>query len=74
MRYTPRAERLLRHAERGAREHGHDYVGTEHVLLGLLAEPAGIAGQVLAGLDVADEAAALTEEWMTPPGSTRPST
>lgn len=68
MHYTPRSESVLRHAERIAREHGHDYVGTEHLLLGLLAEPDGIAGQVLARLAVLDDAASLTEAWMAQPG------
>ena len=64
MRYTPRSERVLSHAKRIAREHGHDYVGTEHLLLALLAEPDGIAGQVLARLGVAEEVAAQTEQIM----------
>ena len=41
MKYTPRSERVLQHAEHIAEEHGHDYVGTEHLLLELLDEPAG---------------------------------
>jgi ATP-dependent Clp protease ATP-binding subunit ClpC len=64
MKYTPRSERVLRHAERIAAEHGHNYVGTEHLLLGLLAEPEGIAGQVLTRIGVADGAAQMTEEVM----------
>jgi ATP-dependent Clp protease ATP-binding subunit ClpC len=73
MHYTPRTERVLRHAERIARELGHDYIGTEHLLLGLLAEPDGVAGQVLAQLEVSDKAAALTKEWMAEPGYSRSS-
>jgi ATP-dependent Clp protease ATP-binding subunit ClpC len=71
MRYTPRSDRVLRHAEQIARAHGHDYVGTEHLLLGLLAEPDGIAGQVLARVGVADRAAQLTEEIMASPTYSR---
>jgi ATP-dependent Clp protease ATP-binding subunit ClpC len=56
---------VLRHAERIAREHGHDFVGTEHLLLGLLAEPDGIAGQVLTKLGVAEQAAADVEAVMS---------
>jgi ATP-dependent Clp protease ATP-binding subunit ClpC len=67
MKYTPRSERVLLHAERIAQEHGHDYIGTEHLLLGLLSEPRGIAGQVLARLGVADDAARETERVMTSP-------
>jgi ATP-dependent Clp protease ATP-binding subunit ClpA len=58
----------LRHAERIAQEHGHDYVGTEHLILGILAEPDGIAGQVLARLGVTADVAARTEEIMSSPG------
>jgi ATP-dependent Clp protease ATP-binding subunit ClpA len=49
---TPRAVRALETARRAARELGHDYVGTEHILLGLGAETEGIAGRVLSRLDV----------------------
>jgi ATP-dependent Clp protease ATP-binding subunit ClpC len=44
---TPRVERALARASRLAREMGHEYVGTEHVLIALLEDEAGIAGQVL---------------------------
>ena len=67
MKYTPRSERVLQHAERIGREHGHDYVGTERLLLGLLAEPDGIAGQVLVRVGTAENAARETEEIMTSP-------
>ena len=65
MDYTPRSESVLRYAEQIARAHGHDYIGTEHLLLGLLAEPDGIAGQVLVRLDAAEQAAEITEEIMS---------
>lgn len=42
--------------------YGHEYIGTEHLLLGLLAEPTGIAGRILIELGVADEAAARVRE------------
>ena len=41
---TPRAKRTLLVAEGLAHEHGHDYLGTEHLMLALLADPAGIGG------------------------------
>jgi ATP-dependent Clp protease ATP-binding subunit ClpC len=44
---TPRVEQTLRAATRLAEARGHLYVGTEHVLLALLDDPDGIAGQVL---------------------------
>lgn len=45
--YTSRAKKVLELAMTEAREARHDYVGTEHVLLGLLREEKGIAAQVL---------------------------
>jgi ATP-dependent Clp protease ATP-binding subunit ClpC len=41
---TPRTRRTLHEAARIAGEWGHAYVGTEHVMLALLADPAGIGG------------------------------
>ena len=41
---TPRAKRTLQEADRIAREWGHTYVGTEHLMLALLADPKGIGG------------------------------
>lgn len=45
--YTSRAKKVLELAMREARDMDHDYVGTEHLLLGLLAEERGIAAQIL---------------------------
>ncbi len=45
--YTSRAKRVLELSMTEARELSHGYVGTEHLLLGLLAEEKGIAAQVL---------------------------
>jgi ATP-dependent Clp protease ATP-binding subunit ClpA len=45
--YTSRAKKVLELAMSEARELNHSYVGTEHLLLGLLAERKGIAAQVL---------------------------
>jgi ATP-dependent Clp protease ATP-binding subunit ClpA len=44
---TPRAKKVIEYAIEEARELGHDYIGTEHLLLGLLRERDGIAAQVL---------------------------
>ncbi|MFW6133940.1 MAG: ATP-dependent Clp protease ATP-binding subunit [Elusimicrobiota bacterium] len=44
---TPRAKRVLSLAVREAQELGHNFVGTEHILLGLVKEEEGIANQVL---------------------------
>ena len=51
--FTPRAKKVLELALREALELGHNYIGTEHVLLGLVREGAGVGAQVLvaAGAD-----------------------
>ncbi|HSH45404.1 MAG TPA: ATP-dependent Clp protease ATP-binding subunit [Longimicrobiales bacterium] len=48
--YTSRAKKVLEYAMAEARELNHSYVGTEHLLLGLLREEKGIAAQVLNSL------------------------
>jgi ATP-dependent Clp protease ATP-binding subunit ClpC len=59
--YTSRAKKVLEYAMAEAREMNHSYVGTEHLLLGLLREEKGIAAQVLNSLGVTlDEARAET--------------
>jgi ATP-dependent Clp protease ATP-binding subunit ClpC len=45
--FTPRAKKVLELALREALQLGHNYIGTEHVLLGLLQEGEGVACQVL---------------------------
>ena len=42
-KFTPRAEESLRLAQEAAEEMGHGYVGSEHLLLGLMREEEGIA-------------------------------
>ena len=59
--YTSRAKKVLEFAMAEARDFNHSYVGTEHLLLGLLREEKGIAAQVLNSLGVTlDEARAET--------------
>jgi ATP-dependent Clp protease ATP-binding subunit ClpC len=53
--YTSRAKKVLEYAMAEARELNHSYVGTEHLLLGLLREEKGIAAQVLNALGVSLE-------------------
>ncbi len=55
--YTSRAKKVLELAMAEARELNHSYVGTEHLLLGLLREEKGIAAQVLTEAGVGLEAA-----------------
>ena len=49
--FTPRAKRVLELSLSEAKLLGHRYIGTEHILLGLLREGEGVAAQVLTGLD-----------------------
>jgi ATP-dependent Clp protease ATP-binding subunit ClpA len=46
-RFTPRARRVVVLSQEEARGLGHNYIGTEHILLGLLAVPDGVAGRAL---------------------------
>ena len=48
--FTPRAKRVLELSLLESRELGHRYIGTEHILLGLIHEGEGVAAQVLTGL------------------------
>ena len=48
--HTPRAKKVTEYAMEEARNLNHNYVGTEHVLLGLLREQEGVAAQVLMNL------------------------
>ena len=48
--FTPGAKIVLELSLREALQLGHDYIGTEHVLLGMIREGEGVAGQVLVGL------------------------
>jgi ATP-dependent Clp protease ATP-binding subunit ClpC len=45
--FTPRAKRVLEMSLEEARQLGHNYIGTEHILLGLLREGEGVAARVL---------------------------
>jgi len=50
--YTPRVKKVLALAGKEARALNHSYVGTEHILLGLLREGEGVAARVLRSLEV----------------------
>lgn len=72
--FSPRARRILELAEEEANNLGHDYIGTEHLLLGLLREQDGVAAQVLAnmGIDlerVRDEVIEMLGSTEVPPPS-----
>ena len=51
-RFTDRARRVVVLAQEEARLLNHNYIGTEHILLGLLREGEGVAARVLKNLDV----------------------
>src|SRR5205823_2096507 len=51
-RFTPRARTVLSLAEKAAREFPHSYVGTEHILLGVIDEGGNLALKVLQSLDI----------------------
>lgn len=55
--FTPRAKRVLELAFNEARRMGVNYVGTEHILLGLLKEGEGVAARILANLGITAEKA-----------------
>ncbi|WP_083542392.1 ATP-dependent Clp protease ATP-binding subunit [Kribbia dieselivorans] len=48
--FTPRAKKVLEYSLREALQLGHNYIGTEHILLGLIREGEGVAAQVLVKL------------------------
>ncbi|WHH58410.1 ATP-dependent Clp protease ATP-binding subunit [Petroclostridium sp. X23] len=54
-RFTERAEKALRVANEVAMELGHNYVGTEHILLGLMKEGGGVAARVLQNQGISEE-------------------
>ena len=58
--FTPRAKKVLELSLREALQLGHDYIGTEHILLGLIREGEGVAAQVLDRLGASLEATRAT--------------
>lgn len=54
-KFSPRAEEALRLSQEAAGELGHGYVGTEHLLLGLMRESDGLAHTVLAEAGLTDD-------------------
>jgi hypothetical protein len=55
-RFTDRARRVVVLAQEEARHLNHDYIGTEHILLGLIHEGEGVAARALTALDISLEA------------------
>ena len=54
-RFTESARRVVALADEEARSLGHNYIGTEHLLLGLLGEQEGVAVRVLKALSIAPD-------------------
>ena len=53
--FTPRAQRVIQLARREADNFNHPYIGTEHLLLGLVALGEGVAVDALEGMDISVE-------------------
>ncbi|AUY49157.1 Clp protease N-terminal domain-containing protein [Streptomyces sp. CB01881] len=71
-KYTDRARRVVLLAQDEARMLNHNYLGTEHLLLGMLQEGEGVAAVALAGLGVTLEAARQEVEVIIGRGQQRP--
>jgi ATP-dependent Clp protease ATP-binding subunit ClpC len=71
-RFTDRARRVVVLAQEESRLLSHNYIGTEHLLLGLLAEREGIAARALESLNVTLEAAREQVEEIIGPGQQQP--
>jgi ATP-dependent Clp protease ATP-binding subunit ClpC len=54
-RFTERARRVVVHAQEEARDLNHSYIGTEHLLLGLMREPESTAARALRDLDIGQD-------------------
>ena len=72
-RFTNRARHVVVLAQEEARQLKHNYIGTEHILLGLLGEPEGYAGRVLASFGMSREAAREEVKAIVGAGSAAPS-
>src|SRR5512141_639843 len=51
-RFTDRARKVMQLANQEAQRFNHEYIGTEHMLLGLIKEGSGVAANVLKNLDI----------------------
>ena len=67
-RFTERARKVIILAKEEARRFNHDYIGTEHILLGLIREGEGVAATVLQKLGLSLENIRLEIEKLVQPG------
>jgi hypothetical protein len=65
-RFTPRARAVVAASQDEARAAGHDYLGTEHIVLGLLSQPEGLAGKFLAEKTTPEQLRAAVSEVLGP--------
>ena len=72
-RFTDRARRVVVLAQEEARLLNHNYIGTEHILLGLIHEGEGVAAQALESLGISLEAVRSQVEEIIGQGSSSPS-
>ena len=72
-RFTDRARRVVVLAQQEARELNHNYIGTEHILLGLIREGEGVAAKVLESLEISLETVRQQVEEMIGRGQDAPS-
>ncbi len=70
--FTPRAKKILELALREALALGHNYVGTEHLLLGLVRENEGVASRILLDFDIDSEKIRTTVIGMLPGPDNQP--
>jgi ATP-dependent Clp protease ATP-binding subunit ClpC len=71
-RFTDRARRVVVLAQEEARLLNHDYIGTEHILLGLIHEREGVAARALTGLGISLEAVRAQVEEIIGQGESAP--
>ena len=72
-RFTDRARRVVVLAQEEARMLGHNYVGTEHILLGLIHEGEGVAARALESLGISLDTVRQQVEEIIGPGEQAPS-
>jgi len=68
-RFTDRARKVMALANQESQRYNHDYLGTEHILLGLIKEGSGVGATVLKNLDVDIKRLRLEVEKLVQAGS-----
>ena len=70
-RFTERARKVILLAKEEAKRFNHDYIGTEHILLGLIKEGEGVAAAVLTSLGLDSENIRMEVEKLVQPGPSK---